>query len=101
MINFKERVINQAVELFIGLILDAKDELKAASVDFVGVRNIPYGNILISFHIAKCNKRFGYTYTMPVMEIELMNPALLPKLIISKARKEIEKKKEQIIKTVN
>lgn len=98
MINFKERVINQAVELFIGLILGAKDELKAASVDFVGVRNIHYGDILISFHIAKCNKRFGYTYTMPVMEIEQMNPALLPKLIISKARKEIEKIKNNLSK---
>ena len=55
MINFKERVINQAVELFIGLILDAKDELKADRVDFAGVRNIPYGSIHISIHIAKCN----------------------------------------------
>lgn len=104
MINLKttdaEQKIDTAVKMFIGLILDAKDELKAASVDFVDARSVSAGDIFVSFYIAKGNKRFGYTYTMSAMEIERMNPALLPKFIISKAIKEIGKIKEQLIKNV-
>lgn len=95
-----EQKIDKAVEMFVGLILDAKDELKAASIDFIGARRVPFGDISVSFYIAKGNKRFGYTYTMSVMEIERMNPSLLPKFIISKAIKEIGKIKEQLIKNV-
>ena len=104
MINLKttdaEQKIDKAVKMFIGLILDAKDELKAASVNFVDARSVSAGDIFVSFYIAKGNKRFGYTYTISVMEIERIDPVLLPKLIISKAIKEIEKIKEQLIKNV-
>lgn len=105
MVNLKttdaEQKVDTAVKMFIGLILDSKDELNAANIDFVGMfGSTPY-DVSISFIIAKGNKRFNYTYTISIREIEFINPELLPSLMRSKSRLAIEKIKKQLIKSVN
>nr|DAS74513.1 MAG TPA: hypothetical protein [Caudoviricetes sp.] len=104
MINLKttdaEQKVDTAVKMFIGFILDSKDELNAANIDFVGMFGLTPYDVSTSFIIAKGNKRFNYTYTISIREIEFINPELLPSLMRSKSRLAIEKIKEQLIKNV-
>lgn len=99
-----EQKIHKAVRMFIELVLDSKDELKVDGIqfgiDFVGMNSESNGNIFISFIITKGDKKFGYTYTISIREIEFINPELLPRLMISKSRLAIGKIKEQLIKSV-
>lgn len=99
-----EQKIHKAVRMFIELVLDSKDELKVDGIqfgiDFVGMNSESNGNIFISFIITKGDKKFGYTYTISIREIEFINPELLPRLMISESRLAIGKIKEQLIKSV-
>lgn len=99
-----EQKIHKAVRMFIELVLDSKDELKVDGIqfgiDFVGMISEPNGDIFISFIITKGDKKFGYTYTISIREIEFINSELLPSLMKSKSRSVIEKIKEQLVKNV-